>query len=198
MSQFINIKLIVIYQLIHKIYYLDFFYDKGINANNIIIPPKRTTLGSHIQNLQTRKSVSCFLDVDYDKRLGMESRIFKNVRKYNVDWKRKMGPMTIYPTSCAVQGQNTNIFSMVHALGSADTPRHSIITEISKQRTQQWEKKETQCPCEPKRGRQRARKGEKRREHGWSEKRREHGWSEKARGRGETIPRNFYYVILAI
>lgn len=43
--------------------------------------------------------------------------------------------------SCKVR--NTNIFSIGHALGSADTPRHSIITEISKQRTQQWEKKET-------------------------------------------------------
>lgn len=105
--------------------------------------------------------------------------------------KRKWDLSANYPTSCAVQGQNWNIFSMRHALGGpADTPRHSIITEISTKGPDSGRERENlDGPnCE--------RKGERASER--ARERRALGASEKARGRGETIPRNFYYVILAI
>jgi len=88
---------------------------------------------------------------------------------------KKMGPIyTIYLTSYAVQGQYTNIFSMGDALGSADTPRHSIITEIStKGHSSVGEKGDRCSDREPKRERQRG-------------ARTLVGASERARGRGET------------
>jgi len=79
-----------------------------------------------------------------------------------------------YLTFYAVQGQYTNIFSMGDALGSAGTPRHSIITEIStKGHSSVGEKGDRRSDREPKRERQRGARAPV-------------GASERSRGRGET------------
>lgn len=89
---------------------------------------------------------------------------------------KKMGPFTISPAFCVMQGQNINIFSMRHALGirghaeALDNNRN-----FNKRRQQCGRKRRFDArTARPKRERQRARRREPL-----------VGASERTRGRGE-------------